>query len=111
MSESTNEIVIVGLHREGSSVVITDAKGEEHEASTPDGLWKALQAILDDVEIPRTKVPASNIAEVQGLVGIAQNEAEAFVRGRYGDLAGAMAGSLARNGARKIISILQKNSR
>ncbi len=111
MSSNTNEIVIVGIHREGSTLVITDAKGEEHEATTAEGLWRALAAIMDNDEIPRTKVPASNIAEVQGLVGIAQTEAESFVRGRYGDLAGALAGSVARNGARKVISFLQKNSR
>lgn len=111
MMSKDNEIVIVGVHKEDSTFVLTDANGQEHAASTPEALWSALQAIYGDDGVPKTKVPASNVAEVQGILSIAQREAEDFATARYGPIVGAVAGSIGRNGAKKVLDWARKHSR
>lgn len=111
MSESTNDVCIIGVHREDRTIVLTDATGQEHTATTPEGLWAALMAIYDNKEIPKTAVPSSNVAEVQGILSIVQTQAQEFATGQYGAIAGALAGTVARNGAKKVLDIMRKHSR
>lgn len=109
---STNEIVLVGVHREDDGAfVFTDANGAEHRASAAEGLWKALTAIYDDASIPRTEVPAADSAAAAGIVGIASKEVESYATEHYGSLIGKVVGVLAGNGARKVVGFMQRNSR
>jgi hypothetical protein len=110
MSKNT-EIVIIGVHDEDGTFVLTDANGQEHAASSPDALWKALSAIYSSEDVPKTKVPSSNISEVQGILNIAQTHAEELATARYGPVVGALAGTIGRNGAKKIMEIMKKHGR
>lgn len=111
MTQQNNEIVIVGVHREGDTFVITDANAQEHAASSPESLWAAMIAIHGSDEIPKTVVPSSNVAEVQGILSIAQDSIEKIAAERYGPVVGAIAGTLGRNGTKKVLDFMKRNGR
>ncbi len=106
-----NDVAILGVHREDRTFVLTDATGTEHAASSPQALWDALTAICDDEKVPKTAVPASDVAEVQGIIKLVQDGVTDVARDRYGEVAGALIGNLARNGAAKVVDFMRRKSR
>lgn len=111
-SVPTNQIILLGLHREeDGSIVFTDPNGNERAARTAEGLRKAILEILDDASLPRTEVPAADSAAAAGIVGIAQKELEEHATREYGAVVGKLVGVLGGKGAQRVVQFMQRNSR
>lgn len=68
----------------------------EHEASTPDQLWNAFCAIVDDPGKPSSQTPAAD-DEQSDLMQFGLEEAQLLVASAAGPTVGRMAGALMRN--------------
>lgn len=111
-SARTNEIILLGVHREeDGTIVFTDPNAMEHRAKTADGVKRALDAIIDDDQVPRTEVPAADSAAAAGIVGIAAREFEEHATAQYGTLIGKLAGVAGARVAGAAVKFMQRNSR
>lgn len=93
------DLNLIGFHLEDAhTVVILDAKGVEHEASTPDELWRAMMSIASDPDIPRTEHGGDDRDTGSDMQNFANEAVEGIIGDAAGPTFGRLAGAFMRNG-------------
>lgn len=119
---------LVAMYAEGSGqqgdpykIVLVDGNEDEHEASTPEELWRAIWAIYGDASLPPATIDIVH-AEPEQVVRVASGDdqdlydtiaeaAGSFAENRLGPAAGQLASKLIRNGGRDVHRFLRRVSR
>ena len=125
----TRKLQLIGFfveeHKDGPKIILVqpyvhdDGRTEEieHETNTPEELWNAFCAMLEDPGKPSEQGPAEDMVPQSDLARFGMEEAQLLVASAAGPTAGRLAGALLRNPesaralGRRAVDMIRKVSR